>query len=140
MTPKSQAKIKPQFPHIWFSGGYTQILFEFQYSKLMFWNVFFEGAIYLKFMVADWCGFCFTFLWIFMAAEYCGCWSIFFIKFFTTSKTFAILTCINTNLRRVKDCGLLWIKQIDGPDLCFKDQYEALQISRNNYWLPGKSW
>ena len=46
MTPKSQAKIKPQFPHIWFSGGYTQILFQFQCSKLMFWNVFFEGAIY----------------------------------------------------------------------------------------------
>ena len=30
-----------------------------------------------------------------------------FIKVFTTSKTFAILTCINTNLRCIKDCGLL---------------------------------
>ena len=51
--PKSQARIKPQFPHIWFSGGYTQILFQVKYSKLLLWNVFFEGAIYLKFMVAD---------------------------------------------------------------------------------------
>ena len=51
--PKSQAKIKPQFLHIWFEGGYTQIVFQIQYSKLMFWNVFLEGAFYLKFMVAD---------------------------------------------------------------------------------------
>ena len=51
--PKSQARIKSQFPHIWFSGGYTQILFQVKYSKLLLWNVFFEGAIYLKFMVAD---------------------------------------------------------------------------------------
>ena len=34
-------------------GGYTQILFQSQYSKLIFWNVFLEGAIYLKFMVAN---------------------------------------------------------------------------------------
>ena len=56
------------------------------------------------------------------------------------SKTFAILTCINTNLRCIKDCGLLWIKQTDGPGLCFEDQYEALQISRNNCRLPGRPW
>ena len=31
----------------------------------------------------------------------------FFIKAFTTSKTFAILTCINANLRCIKDYGLL---------------------------------
>ena len=50
------------------------------------------------------------------------------IKIFTTSKTFAILTWINTKLRCAEDCGLLWIKQIDGPGLCFEDQYEALQL------------
>ena len=60
------------------------------------------------------------------------------IKVFTTSKTFAILTCINANLRCIKDCGLLRIKPIDGPDLCFEDQYEALQLSRNKCRLPGK--
>ena len=31
----------------------------------------------------------------------------FFIKAFTTRKTFAIFTCINTNLRFIKDYGLL---------------------------------
>ena len=29
------------------------------------------------------------------------------IKVFTTSKTFAVLTCINTDLRCIKDCELL---------------------------------
>ena len=58
------------------------------------------------------------------------------IKVFTTSKTFAILTCINTNLRCIKDCGLLWIKQTDGPGLCFEDQYEALVINNKlSVWL-----
>ena len=38
----------------------------------------------------------------------------------------------------MKDCGLLLIKQTDEPGLYFEDQYEALQISRNNFWLPGK--
>ena len=53
MMPKSHAKIKPQFPHTQFSGGCTQIIFQVQNSKLMFWNAFFEGEIYLKLMVAD---------------------------------------------------------------------------------------
>ena len=60
-----------------------------------------------------------------------------FIKVFTTSKTFAILTWINTKLRCTEDCGLLWIKQTDGPGLCFEDQYEALKISRKQ--LPASS-
>ena len=37
-----------------------------------------------------------------------------------------------------KNCGLLLIEQTDGPSLCFEDQYEALQVSRNNCRLPGK--
>ena len=42
------------FWNIFYEGAiYTQILFPIQYSKLMFSNVFFERAIYLKFMVAD---------------------------------------------------------------------------------------
>ena len=80
MAPKSQAKIKPQGTYtqfffrfsilnlcseMFFLGsnlfkiygcwleGYTQTLFQVHYYKLMFWNTFFEGAIYLKFMVAD---------------------------------------------------------------------------------------
>ena len=44
------------------------------------------------------------------------------IKVFAISKTFAILICINTKLRCIEDCGLLWIKQTDGPVLCFEDQ------------------
>ena len=80
-----------------------------------------------------------------VALYFDGCWIVWlliyiFIKVFTTSKTFAILTCTNTNLRCIKGCGLLWIKQTDGSGLCFEDQYEALQISRNNYRFPGKHW
>ena len=122
----------------------------------MFWNVFFEGAIlkntyfvreqlmfwkvwavYLKFMVAGYFRCYFIFLWLLnsVAADlYC------LSKFSPKVKIFAILTCINTNLRCIKDCGLLWIKQTDGPGLCFEDQYEALQISRINCRLPGRPW
>ena len=81
-----------------------------------------------------------------------GCWLVrlllnsvvadlyFLSKFSPQVKNFAILTCINTNLRCIKDCRLMWTKQTDGPGLCFKDQYEDLQISRNNCQLPGKPW
>ena len=42
------------FWNIFYEGAiYTQILSPIQYSKFMFSNVFFERAIYLKFMVAD---------------------------------------------------------------------------------------
>ena len=131
------------------------ILREQFWRTLMFWNAFFEGEILKNTYVLKtnyvlkWvnnlikiygCLLVYLLLYIFMAAEYFGSWSVFFIKVFTTSKTFAILTCINTNLRCIKDCGLLWIKQTDGPGLCFEDQYEALQISRNNCRLPGKPW
>ena len=73
----------------------------------MFWNIFFEGAIYLKFMVDDYFDCCFIFSWLLnnVAADL-------IIKVFTRRKTFAILTCLNTNLRCIKDCGLLWIKQM----------------------------
>ena len=52
-------------------------------------------------LVADKFGCCFIFLWLLnsVAAD--------LIKVFTTSKTFAILTCINTDLRCIKDCGVL---------------------------------
>ena len=111
--------------------------------KCIFWgsnfeeHVFFEGATYLLkcnnnlFKIYG-CWLVWLLLYIFMAAD--------LIKVFTTSKTFAILTCINTNLRCIKDCRLMWTKQTDGPGLCFKDQYEDLQISRNNCQLPGKPW
>ena len=119
--------------------------------KCIFWesnfeeHIFFEGATYvLKCMNNLFKIYGYWLVWlllyIFMAIKWCGCWSIFFVKVFTASKTFTILTCINTNLRCIKDCGLLWIKQTDGPGLCFEDQYEALQISRNNCRLPEKSW
>ena len=120
--------------------------FEMHFLREQFWKtIFFERATHvLKCMnnlfKTYGCWLVWPLLHVFMAAKYCDCWSIFFIKVFTTSKTFAILTCINTNLRCIKDCGLLWIKQTDGPGLCFEDQYEALQVSRNNYRLPGKPW
>ena len=125
------------------------------WKTLMFSNVFFEGAISKNTYVLEttyvlkWmnnlfkiygCWLVWLLLYIFMAAKYTGCWSVSFIKVFTTRKTFAILTCINTKLRCIEDCGLLWIKQTDGPGLCFEDQYEALQTSRKNCWLPGKPW
>ena len=56
------------------------------WRALMFWNEFFEGAIILEFMVAD----------------YCSCGSIFFIKVFITSKIFVVLICINMNLELKK--------------------------------------
>ena len=61
----------------------------------------FEGATFLKLMVAAYFGCCFIFPWLLnnVAAD--------LIKVLTTSKTFAILTCINTNLRCIKDCELL---------------------------------
>ena len=58
--------------------------------------------------------------------------NIFLSKFSTQVKLFAILTCINTNMRYIKGCGSLQIKQTDGPGLCFENQYEALQTSRKN--------
>ena len=120
----------------------------------MFWNVFFEGATSKNTYVLKTihvlksinnlfkiygCWLVWLLLYIFMAAKYIGCWSIFFIKVFTTRKTFAILTCINTKLRCIEDCGLLWIKQTDGPGLCFEDQYEALQLSRKKLPAPNKT-
>ena len=66
--------------------------------------------------------------------------NIFLIKVFTTSQTFAILTCRNTNLKCIKDCELLWIKKTDGLGLWFEDQYEAPKTSRNNCRLPGRPW
>ena len=112
----------------------TRIFFQIQYSKRMFWNEFLEGAIYLKFLVGDYFGCCFIFSRLLnsVAAD--------LIKVFTASKIFAILTCINTNLRYITNCGLPWIKQTDKPGLCFENQHEALQISRNNCQLPGKNW
>ena len=66
MTPKSQAKkhsnsriynfhySKLMFWNVFFEGAiYIKKFFPISDSKLMFWNVFFEGAIYLKFMIAD---------------------------------------------------------------------------------------
>ena len=50
---------------------------------------------------------------------------IFLLKFSPQVKLFAILTRINTNLKCIKDWALLWIKQTDGPGLCFEYQYEA---------------
>ena len=52
-------------------------------------------------LVADKFGCCFIFLWLLnsVAAD--------LIKVFTTSKTFTILTWINTKLRCIEDCGLL---------------------------------
>ena len=122
------------------------LCFEMYFLREQFWRtVFLERATYVLkcmnylFKIYG-CWLVWLQLYIFMAAEKCGCWSIFFIKVFTTSKTFATLTCINTNLRYMKDCGLLWIKQTDGAGLCLEDQYEALYISRNNCRFSGKPW
>ena len=42
------------FWNVFFEGAiYIKNFFPISDSKLMFWNVFFEGAIYLKFMIAD---------------------------------------------------------------------------------------
>ena len=69
----------------------------------MFWNLYFEGAILRNTYVLKsmnnlfkiyGCWLVWLLLYIFMAAD--------LIKVFTTSKTFAILTCINTNLRCIK--------------------------------------
>ena len=122
------------------------LCFEIHFLREQFWKtVFFKRAIYILKCMKNLfkiygCRLVWLLLYIFMAAEYYDCWSIFFMKVFTTSKNFAMLTCINTNLRCIKDCWLLWIKQRDGPGLCFEDQYEALRISRNNCRLPGKPW
>ena len=138
---------------MFFQFSWLQLCFEMHFLReqfkyaLMSWNVFFGGAILKNTYVLKttyvlkWmnnlfkiygCWLVWLLLYIFMAAD--------LIKVFTISKTSAILICINTKLRYIKDCGLLWIKQTDGPGLCFEDQYEALQISRNNCQLPGKPW
>ena len=42
------------FWNVFFEGAiYVKKFFPISDSKLMFWNVFFEGAIYLEFMVAN---------------------------------------------------------------------------------------
>ena len=42
------------FWNVFFEGAnYVKKIFPISDSKLMFWNVFFEGAIYLEFMVAN---------------------------------------------------------------------------------------
>ena len=83
----------------------------------MFLNVFFEGAILKNTYVLKttyilkWmnnlfkiygCCFIFSLLLNSVAADL-----YFLSKFSPQVKTFTILTCINTNLRRMKDCGLL---------------------------------
>ena len=52
-------------------------------------------------LVADYFGYCFIFPGLLnsVAADR--------VKVFTTSKTFAILTCINAKLRCIEGCGLL---------------------------------
>ena len=123
-------------------GQFIQIVFQFQilnlYSEMCFLREQFIPNLWLLTSLAA-------------ALYFRGCWIIwllnnmaadlyFLSKFSPQVKTLAILTCINTNLRCIKDYGLLWIKQTDGPGLCFEDQYEALQISKSNCWLPEKPW
>ena len=115
------------------------LCFEIHFLRKQFWKtLFFERATYVLKCMKN-------------LFKIYGCWLVwllnsvaadlyFLSKFSPEVKTFAILTCINTNLRCIKDCGLLWIKRTDGLGLCFKGQYEALQILRNNCRLPGKPW
>ena len=104
------------------------------WCALMFWNALLEGAILISTYVLKcifwgsnlmwtcvlkhiyWRSNCFD-LWLlismataytFMVAAYCGCWSVFFTKVFTTSRTYAILTSINTNLR----CRANWLQSL----------------------------
>ena len=127
--------------HINSHNLYTYVL------KCIFWGSSYFGAygcwlvwllLYI-FMVADWL------VWLLICLKVLFSRTepeknIFLIKVYTTSKAFVILTCINTNLKCIKDWGLLWIKQTDGPGLCFKDQYKVLQTSRKNCQLPGRPW
>ena len=110
---------------IYYHRIYTQIIikkindkwFEMHFFRehfwrsLKFWNAFFERAI-LMCTYGLKCIF-----WGSNLFRINGCWlvwlmicltvwtkknvNIFFIKVFTTSKTFVILTCINTNLRYI---------------------------------------
>ena len=43
------------------------------------------------------------------------------------------------NSSEYDDYGLLWIKQTDGPGLCFEDQHEALQTSRKKLTPPREA-
>ena len=88
------------------------LCFEIHFLREQFWKtVFFKRAIYILKCMKNLfkiygCRLVWLLLYIFMAAEYYDCWSIFFMKVFTTSKNFCNVDMYKYKFKMYKR---LWI-------------------------------
>ena len=118
----------------WVSNFNVRICFEMYFLREQFWDVFFEGAILMLWSIFFEGAILKCIFWGSNLFRIYGCWLVwlvadlldsfilskrfklrtelekkykfFFIKVFTTTKTFEILTYINTNLR----CITNWLQ------------------------------